>query len=140
VASLRGLKSGAWIRHRSSGRFALVEDVVDDTVLFWKEECGGLDGTELSGFLSHWSIFHGYTTDGQGYAPKWAEKGAFIYERSSGVRCVILSTRLRGAWVMIEATPWLATAKHRWITVRTGNAFDRDFAHLPDRFDRPDPI
>lgn len=137
---MKGLRIDAWIRHRVEGRFALVVGIENNVVFYWKEEAPTLTGCTLEDFPAKWSVFHGYKTYGQKEAPNWVTKGTHIYERSSGVRCVVLGTRLRGAWVMLEATPWLATAEHRWLTVRTGGAFNRDFAHLPDRFDRPDPI
>ena len=136
----KGLRSGAWIRNRTDGRFALVEEVADGVVIFWKEEVATLQGCAIDEFHLKWSIFHGYRVYGQKEAPDWVNQGVYVYERSSGVRCRVLSVRLKRAWVMIEATPWLRTHEHRWLTVRTGNAFTRDFAYLPDRFDRPEPV
>lgn len=108
-----------------------------DVVVFWKEELGVLQQCPFDEFYDRWSIFHGYKLQDQKEAPPWVTKGLHVYERSSGVRCIVLGLRSK-AWVMVETT--LRTSESRWLSVRTASAFTRDFGLLPSRFDRPEPV
>jgi hypothetical protein len=114
-----------------------VEEVTEDVVVFWKEEFGALQQCPSDEFPERWSIFHGYKMQDQKEAPSWVTKGTVVYERTSGVRCVVLGVRSK-AWVMLETSR--RTPEIRWLSVRTASAFTRDFGLIPSRFDRPEPV
>lgn len=129
----RALRPKAWAKHRRDGRFALIEEVTDTEVHFWREELIHRQTETIAEFCRRWSIYKGYRYHGMGDLPAWVVPGVHVWTTHTDHAFIVVATRSR-AWVALEA---LHEAKgERWLTWRTASAFQRDFYHRPSRFDR----